>query len=137
MNKRIWLTTLTLALSLAASSTLHAQTLQTGTWTGTATGPNGSTDVTFEVELMPPVWTPDGTRVVSAGSQLTITYNSAQGPISLRNIQLDGDRLTYEFTAGDFDVTCSLTRQDDGSYTGPCGVGGGQGGRHTMHPPTD
>ena len=43
---------------------------------------------------------------------------SAQGPIPLKNIQLNGDTLSYEFTAGEFDVACALTRQDDGSYTG-------------------
>ena len=144
MIKLTWLTALALAMVVAVSSTLHAQTLQTGTWTGTAVGPDGSSeDVTFEVRAVP-VWTRDGTRVVLAppgsrvaASQLTITYYSRRGLIPLRDIRLEGDTFSYEFSVGGgLDVTCSLTRQEDGSYTGPCGVGGGQGGRHTMRPPT-
>ena len=151
MPKLLSLIALTLTFALAATSPLHAQTLQTGTWTGTAVGPDGSSeDVTFKVEQKPvwtadgtpPVWSPDGTRVVfsqrgAAGSQLKITYYPPRRRIPLRNIQLDGDSLSYEFTAGGLDVTCSLTLQEDGSYSGPCGVGAGQGGRHTMRPPTD
>ena len=71
------------------------------------------------------------------GSELSITYHSAQGSMQLENIQLDAKTLTYDFAIdGGLNVTCSLTRQEDGSYTGACSAGDTQMGRHTMHPPT-
>ena len=136
MIKLASLTALALALVIVVSSTLHAQTLQEGTWTGTAVDPDGaSNDVTFEVSR-PLVWAPDGSRLVLTGAPLSIAYHSAEGSNRLKNIQLDDDTLTYDFTVGELEATCSLARQEDGSYTGSCSAGGTQMGQHTMHPPT-
>ena len=60
-----------------------------------------------------------GPRCHQMETRSPIHLTSAQGPIPLKNIQLNGDTLSYEFTTGEFDVACALTRQDDGSYTGP------------------
>ena len=111
MLKRIGFTVITLVVAGVCSADLHAQTLQTGTWTGTAVGPDGSSDdVAFGVRTL--WWAPDGRRVVFVpdgsqlpGSQLSITYYSAQGQIRLRNIQLEGDTLSFSFTIGGLDVS--------------------------------
>ena len=91
MNKRTLLAGLTLAVSLAVSSPLHAQTLETGTWTGIAVGPDGTSNyVTFEVKGsldVRYVWSPDGRSVRPDGG---IVYHSRQGSIQLEDIELPG-----------------------------------------------
>ena len=139
MLKRTRFTVITLAVAVVCSVGLHAQTLQTGTWTGIAVGPDGTSNyVTFEVKGsldVRYVWSPDGRSVRPDGG---IIYHSREGSIQLEDIELDTDTLTYDFAIdGGLHVTCSLTRQEDGSYTGACSAGGTPMGRHTMHPPTD
>ena len=113
---------LVLGLVVAFSASLQAQTLQEGTWTGSAVSSDGSSnDVTFEVK--------------TDGGQLSITYNSPVGAISLETIRLEGDTLSYTFTGGGSNVSCSLKRQKDGCYTGECESASGGRGRHTMNPP--
>ena len=85
MIKLAWLTALALAMVVAGSASLHAQTLQTGTWTGTAVGPDGSSeDVTFEVKGSPIVWSPDGRSVTWTPDGTAVflgqTGRTCQGP---------------------------------------------------------
>ena len=101
-------------------ATLQAQTLQEGTWEGTTVLPDGSfvqTDFDVKVEH----------------GELAITYHSVQGPLPLAAIRLEGDTLSYTFSAGVL-VRCVVERQDDGSFTGECKTGNGETGRHTMKP---
>ena len=103
------------------SLTLQAQTLQEGTWVGATILPDGSVVQTnFDV--------------TTENGELAITYHSMQGPVPLTDISLDGDTLSYTFSAG-IEVQCVVQRRDDGSYTGECKTGNGETGRHTMTPP--
>ena len=96
-------------------------TLQEGTWAGTTLLPDGSAHRTdFDIAI--------------ENGELTITYRSIQGPLPLADISLDGDTLSYTFSAGVL-VRCAVQRQDDGSYTGECTTGNGETGQHTMTPP--
>ena len=71
---------------------------------------------------------------MTENGELAITYPSVQGPVPLTAISLDGDTLSYTFSAG-IVVQCVVQRRDDGSYTGECKTGNGEIGRHTMTPP--
>lgn len=105
----------------ATSPTPRAQTLQEGTWQGATILPNGSVVQTnFDV--------------ATENGELAITYHSVQGPVPLTDISLDGDTLSYTFSAG-IVVQCVVQRRDDGSYTGEYRTGNGETGRHTMTPP--
>ncbi len=105
----------------ATTLTLQAQTLQEGTWEGTTVLPDGSSvDTNFDVTI--------------ENGELAITYHFLQGPVPLIDISLDGDTLSYTFSAG-VAIRCVVQRQDDGSYTGECKSGNGETGRHTMKPP--
>jgi len=105
----------------AANLALQAQTLQEGTWEGTTVLPDGSSVQTnFDVTI--------------ENGELAITYHSVQGPVPLTDISLDGDTLSYTFSAG-VAVRCVVQRQEDGGYTGECKTGNGETGRHTMTPP--
>ena len=107
----------------ATSLTLPAQTLQEGTWEGTTVLPDGSSvETNFDVTI--------------ENGELAITYHSVQGPLPLNAISLDGDTLSYTFSAGVL-VRCAVQRQEDGSYTGECTTGNGETGRHTMTPPAN
>ena len=101
--------------------TVQAQMLQEGTCEGTTVLPSGSSVQTdFDVTV--------------ENGELAITYHSVQGPLPLTDISLEGDTLSYTFSAGVL-VRCVVERQDDGSYTGECKTGNGETGRHTMKPP--
>ena len=63
--------------------------------------------------------------------------NSPMGPISLRNIVVGEENITFSWTAGNTDLDCDLKKQDDGSYTGECVDAGGSPGQLTMIPPED
>lgn len=109
-------------LTFAIVPTLQAQDLEAGTWTGTVIPPDGQVhEVTFDV--------------VTASDTLTVTLNSPMGPIPLRDITLDGETLTFSWSAGPTDLDCALKAQDDGSYTGECVDAGGDPGQFTMVPP--
>ena len=101
--------------------TVQAQMLQEGTWEDTTVLPSGSSVQTdFDVTV--------------ENGELASTYHSVQGPLPLTDISLEGDTLSYTFSAGVL-VRCVVERQDDGSYTGECKTGNGETGRHTMKPP--
>ena len=60
--------------------------------------------------------------VTVENGELAIIYHSVQNPLPLNAIRLDGDTLSYTFSAGVL-VRCVVERQDDGSYTGECKTG--------------
>lgn len=110
-----------LAAALVLPAALSAQTLQTGTWTGTITPPGNTTaPVTFDVTA------PD--------DSLAITINGPFGSLPFSNIQHHPDRLTFTFSPGP-PVNCTLMLQEDKSYSGDCLDAAGAKGVIVMVPP--
>ena len=125
MIKLTWLSALALAMVVAVSATLHAQTLQEGTWTGELLTPSGNGfDVTYAVTQGP-----DGPAITFSGP------GQPSSPVT--DVSLEGDTLAFSLTipqAG-FQVACMLTAQDDGGYAGECTRDGRSGGQISMVPP--
>jgi hypothetical protein len=111
-----------LCLLLVAPNALHAQKLQTGTWTGTATSPDGQVyDVTYDVRM--------------SGDTTTISVNAgAEGVYAFANLKILEDRITFNFTPGPT-LNCTLMLQEDRSYRGDCiDESGGTGILHMVPP---
>lgn len=101
-----------------ATTSIVAQEIEHGTWTGALTPPGGEP---IAVTL----------RVGDQDGALSIVMNSLNdGDIDLNDERLEGDELTFWFEPGER-VDCTLTRQDDGSFEGVCadqrGSDGGEG----------
>ena len=117
---------LALALGLAAilvcPAPLAAQSLTSGTWTGSATPP-GETPLplTFEVNT-----TSDSISI------LIKTPDRGDYPVS--EAKLAGEVLTFKFMPA-MGATCSLKHQADGSYSGECVSEGGMTLTMVMTPP--
>ncbi len=113
-----------LALGWSFPSTLHAQELQEGTWSGTLTGLGGGgrgpQDVIFEVTRIPDPharWR-SGTGEILSVTLLPEGRGRRRGPMPLSDVRLQGETLSYRVTILQLD--CSLTRQADGNFAGEC-----------------
>jgi len=124
---RAWLlpTVAGLCLLPVAPNALHAQKLETGTWTGTATSPDGEVyEVTYDVRM--------------SGDTTKISVNAgAEGTYAFSNLKILEDRITFYFTPGPT-LNCTLMLQEDKSYRGDCvDEGGGAGILHMVPPKKD
>lgn len=92
---------------LFCHSLLEAQSLASGTWTGSATGPGDAPlTLTFEVS--------------TAGDSIAILIKTPdRGDYPVNRAKLTGETLTFTFQPGPT-VDCKLLRQADGSYLGEC-----------------
>ena len=113
-------------VAVSFSSTLQAQELQEGTWSGTLTLQNQGQALSVEVKkITDPHWRwRAGTEEVLSA---TLTFPLGQVPLS--EIRLEGEQLSYSFTVPQIGakVSCGLTLQAEGSYDGECAVEGGGG----------
>ena len=118
-------TTLCTTICLAALMVvpgLQAQDLVSGKWTGTVVDPDGEVfNVTYDIE--------------TANDTLTVMMNSPMGPFPLRNINVDGDHITFTWSTRVANLKCDVERQEDGSYTGDCVLDNGASGQLLMVPP--
>lgn len=118
-------TTLCATICLAALMVvpgLQAQDLVSGKWTGTVVDPDGEVfNVTYDIE--------------TANDTLTVLMNSLMGQFPLRNINVDGDHITFTWSTRVAKLNCDLERQEDGSYTGDCVFGNGNSAQLLMAPP--
>ena len=107
---------------LSCYSTLSAQSLTTGSWTGSATGPGGNPlALTFEVS--------------TAGDSIAILIKTPdRGDYPVTNAKLAGETLTFTFQPGPT-VDCKLIRQADGSYLGECAGEDAMRATMVMKPP--
>jgi len=96
------------ALPLLIGLPAQAQKLEPGKWTGTVTPPGEQTamPVTFDVTLK--------------GDTIGITVSAGEhGSFTFSDVKLADKALTFWFSPGPR-VDCSLTRGDDGVFSGPC-----------------
>lgn len=122
MNRTLAGLAFVVVLSAASASDLNAQTVATGTWTGTVTPPDGQiTDVQY--------------TVATVGDTLQISLNIPNGPsFPFSNIRLDKGNLLFSWSP-DVTIDCSLAQQKDGSFQGDCTDKRGVTGQLAMVPP--
>jgi hypothetical protein len=120
------------------ASIFQAQELALGKWTGKSTNPQGvAQDITFEFATTPD---PLARWRVGTGVFLIGTLTAGQAKLPLRDIRLDGEKLSYVATQPNgVQQQCSLTRQKDGSFAGKCVRTGGNRAtlETTMIPPKE
>ena len=117
-------TTLCATICLAALIVvpgLQAQDLVSGKWTGTVAPLNEVIDVTYDIE--------------TANDTLTVMMNAPMGSFPFRNINVEGDHITFTWSTRVADLNCDLERQEDGSYTGDCVLDNGNSAPMLMVPP--
>lgn len=110
-------------LVMAAATPMHAQQLESGAWTGAMSPPGeGSVPVTY--------------LVAEVDGALSISMSAMGESLPFSDVSLDGDELTFWWEPGPR-VSCTLLRQDDGSFEGQCRDGsvGGEG-TLVMRPPS-
>lgn len=118
------------AAAWLSSSSLQAQGLEEGRWSGIRTDPGNpnapALDVAWEVDMNP------------TGDGVSITLVHIGGSLApLTNVRLEGETLSYSFivpSAGN-QADCRLTLQEDGSYEGACTAAGGIRFLYTFTPP--
>ena len=136
--RRVVFALIALALSWSLPSILHAQELPEGTWSGSQTNPNNGNTQTFSLEVKK-IADPHWRWRASTEELLSATLTGRQGQFLVSDIQLDGEKLSYSYTARQGGrVNCNLTLQQGSSYAGEC-VRQDGGGRRlvTLTPPTD
>ena len=124
MKKPSLLIALLLISSIAAAPLPYVQQLRTGTWTGTATPPEGmTTNVIFTVD-----WVEDELAISLEIPEAGMTFD-AIAP------RVENDSIVFSLDIQSDVLDCNLARQDDGSYKGPCIDEGGGEGTVVMVPP--
>ena len=100
------------------ASIVGAQELQEGKWTVGLTREGRTLNLTLEVKRIPDPhdrWRP------GTGQLVTITAMRGQNVVTVIDVRLDGEKLSYRFVGGPGGLgACNLTRQKDGSYAGEC-----------------
>jgi hypothetical protein len=111
------------ALGLAATAPLCAQTLPAGKWSGTMAPPSSEgVAVSFDV--------------AGIDDSLVITMTGPDGrQIPFGAIRVESGKLEFQWSPGNTTVQCELTKQDDGTYRGPCTDTEGMTGQLAMVPP--
>jgi hypothetical protein len=104
--KRLCLFALILSLMTIPTVT-RAQTLQSGTWSGTTVTPSGE-EVKIRVDV-----------TVSGDSTHMVLNTIEHGSFTATDIQIVSDTLKFKFQPGPL-VDCVLPKQADGSYAGTC-----------------
>ena len=114
-----------LLLGLAVPAVCSAQSLKSGTWTGTVTPPG-------EDEAMPVTF-----DVTVHGDSLGIVIHAGEhGDFTVENGKHADGKITFAFSPGPR-VTCTLSRTEAGTFTGPCIEEDGSLAKLTMVPPKE
>jgi hypothetical protein len=116
-----------LALLLVAVLTpalCEAQTLKAGTWTGSIIPPEGDiASVTFDVTMK--------------GDSLGIVIHAGEhGDFTAEDARYTEGKITFVFHPGPR-VACTLSKTEEGSFTGPCIDEEGGEAKVTMVPPKE
>ena len=112
-------------LAMLATTSVGAQELRPGTWTGTMSPP-GNDDVPVSYE------------VGETEGALSIIITGMGQSFSFYEVVLDGTELTFWWEPGSR-VDCTLLRKEDGSFEGTCTEETGPDGEGTltMVPPSE
>ena len=112
-----------LAAAFMVPAVGSAQAPRSGTWTGTVTPPEGETTlVTFDV--------------VSSGDSLSIVIHAGEhGTFEAAQERFADGKLTFTFQPGPV-VSCTLTPNTEGGFSGSCFEAAGAEAKITMVPPT-
>jgi hypothetical protein len=103
-------------------STLAAQSMASGTWTGSATPPGEEAlTLTYDVSVL--------------GDSISILIRTSdRGDYPASEAKLVADNLTFRFHPA-LMAQCNLARQGDGSFVGECLSEGGMSVTMVMKPP--
>jgi hypothetical protein len=109
-------------VALATPSSLAAQKLTAGTWTGSISPPNDPVmEATFEVR--------------TSGDSTRITMKADGRVIETTEVKVEATRLLFTFSPGGNPIRCTLLLRDDKSYSGNCLDPQGIPGVIVMKPP--
>jgi len=113
-----------LLLGLSVPAVCSAQSLKSGTWTGTVTAPEGDeTIVTYDVTV--------------TGDSLGIVIHAGEhGDFTAEGGYHTNGTITFVFVPG-IRVSCTLSRKETGEFDGPCAGDDGTTGHMTMVPPKE
>ena len=113
-----------LVLGLAVPAVCSAQSLKSGSWTGTVSPPDGETvAVTLDVTVK--------------GDSLGIVIHAGEhGDFTAENGKHAEGTITFAFQPG-IRVTCTLPRNEEGVFAGNCLGEDGSVAQMTMVPPKE
>lgn len=115
-----------LALGLALPAVCSAQSLKSGTWTGDVTPPG-------EVQTLPVTF-----DVTVHGDSLGIVIHVGEhGDFTVEKGRHADGNITFTFFPPEVEVTCTLTRNAEGAFAGPCIGNDGSEAKMTMVPPKE
>lgn len=113
-----------LVLGLTIPAVCSAQSLKSGTWTGTVVPPEGdTTSVTFDV-------------TVNGDSLGIVIHAGEHGDFITQQGHYADGKISFIFTPGP-QVTCVLSRNEEGAFSGGCVEEDGSVAQVTMVPPGD
>lgn len=113
-----------ICLALGTASSLSAQKLEPGTWTGVSTDPSGQTqDVTYQV--------------TTSNDSIQVSIAIPEGPmLAFSEVHFEQGKLVFWVGMDESRrISCSLDPADGGGYAGECTDSEGQHGHLTMVPP--
>ena len=115
-----------LGFILALPAVCSAQAVKSGTWTGTVTPP-GETQpipITFDV-------------VVNGDSLGVVIHVGEHGDFTTEKGRYADDTITFTFNPPEVVVTCTLAKNEEGAFAGPCIGDDGSDASMTMIPPKE
>jgi hypothetical protein len=113
-----------LLFGLTVPGVCSAQSLKSGTWTGTVIPPEGdATLVTFDV-------------TVNGDSLGIVIHAGEHGDFTTEQGHYADGKITFAFVPGPR-VTCILTRNEEGIFAGSCLEDDGSEAKVTMVPPKE
>jgi hypothetical protein len=115
-----------LLFGLTVPAVCSAQSLKPGTWTGTVTPPgeDQAMPVTFDV-------------TVHGDSLGVVLHAGDHGDFTMENGKHANGKVSFIFKPGGPVVICTLSRTEEGAFTGPCIGDDGSEAKMTMVPPKD
>ena len=115
-----------LGFTLALPSICSAQAVKSGAWTGTVTPPGEtqSIPITFDV-------------VVKGDSLGVVIHVGEHGDFPTEKGRYADNTITFTFNPPGVVVTCTLARNEEGVFAGPCIGDDGSDASMTMTPPKE